>query len=308
MIGALRGKGNNVIHFIIGKDGLWAVEDQQPVAFSDAVPWLVNLAPDAVFIALHGGFGEDGHIQGLLDMLRLPYTGSGNAACALAMDKVRSKAVVQVQGVRVARHVTFDAESWRKDPAGATKLSREIAGMPCVIKAPCQGSSCGLAICFSDDTFVSLVDQVMPFDGHVMIEEYLKGVEVTCSVLDADPEGRIIALPVTEIRPKTSAYFDYEAKYTPGASEEITPAPLPEEIARKVGEMAILVHQTIGCSGWSRSDFIIDARGPVWLEVNTVPGLTGTSLFPQAAAAAGISYEDLMDLFVQEAIRRGPRY
>jgi D-alanine-D-alanine ligase len=141
-------------------------------------------------------------------------------------------------------------------------------------------------------------------EDNVFVEKFVKGTEVTCSVLDTDPSGRIRPLPLTEICPRTARFFDYEAKYTPGATEEITPARISDELTDDIMDMAAHVHEVMGCSGWSRSDFIIDEHGPVWIEVNTIPGMTATSLFPQAAAAAGISYEQLVASLVDDAIRR----
>jgi len=140
-----------------------------------------------------------------------------------------------------------------------------------------------------------------------MVEQFVKGTEVTCAVLEADDSRGILALPVTEIRPVTSAYFDYEAKYTPGASLEITPAEIAPEVAAEVQAMAVRVHEAVGCGIWSRSDFMIGPDGPVWIEVNTIPGMTPTSLFPQGAAAVGISYPQFIQMLIEAAIARQAR-
>ena len=305
---ALQTMGHVPIPVKIGQDGVWHLDSR---AFDDplaALAHLKSLSPDCVFIALHGGFGEDGHIQALLDWVAIPYTGSGSMACGLALDKVRAKAVAQSAGVPVSRHVAFDIRSWRGDSAEAIRLVRDVVGFPCVIKAPCQGSSVGLAMCPDESQLAGHVEAILPIEGRVMVEQYIAGREITCAVLDASEDGSLLPLPLTEIRPKRSAWFDYEAKYTPGACDEITPAPVDETARCKIAELAVLAHEALGCAGWSRSDFILREDGtPVWLEINTVPGLTETSLFPQAAAAAGISYELLVDLFVRDAIRRGPR-
>lgn len=308
VIRALRAMGHTPIPVQIDKNGAWSLDDRvfdEPLA---ACAHLKTLCPDCVFIALHGGFGEDGHIQALLDWIDMPYTGSGSMACGLALDKVRAKAVAQSAGVPVSRHVAFDARSWRGDQSEAWRLVRDVVGFPCVIKAPCQGSSVGLAMCPDETQLTGHVEQILPIEGRVMIEQYIAGRELTCAVLDASEDGSLLPLPLTEIRPKHAAWFDYEAKYTPGACDEITPAPVDEDARCRIAELAVLAHEALGCAGWSRSDFILREDGtPVWLELNTVPGLTETSLFPQAAAAAGISYELLVDLFVRDAIRRGIR-
>ena len=303
VVDALRGKGHAVVPVTIGKDGLWDFADASPLPFSDAVSRLAALRPDCVFIALHGGPGEDGRIQGLLDLMNLPYTTSGSLANALGMDKIRAKAIVAAAGVRVARQVDFDATAWRQDRSGLLARMRSDIGCPCVIKAPCQGSSCGMTINNDDATLPADIDAIMAVEGRVLVEEYICGTEVTCGVLDVVQGAVPRALPLTEIRPRKSAFFDYNEKYAADGAEEITPARIPEEVARMVSEMAVTAHRVIGCALWSRSDFMIGSQGPVWIEVNTVPGLTPTSLFPKAAAAVDIGYADLMELFVESAIR-----
>lgn len=288
---------------VIGRDGAWHIQEELPRSLYDALPRLRDLGIGCVFIALHGPFGEDGRMQGMLDLLDLPYTGSGCAASALAMDKVRCKAVVGAQGIRVAGHVALDRDTWTMDSGAVMEAVRSEIGFPCIIKPSRQGSSVGIAIPQNEDEFRTGVEKVLAVDEYIMVEAYVTGTEVTCAVLHAEEGGMIRPLPVTEIRPKTAAWFDYEAKYTPGATEEITPAQIPEQTAEMVREAAAYVHDIVGCRGWSRSDFIIDAKGPVWLEVNTVPGLTPTSLFPQAAAAAGISYQRMVSLFIEAALR-----
>lgn len=287
---------------LIHTNGKWEMGGQQ-LDLVDALPLLRDLAVDCVFIALHGPFGEDGRIQGLLDLLGLPYTGSGCAASALAMDKIRCKAVCQVQGIPVAGHIALDQPTWKADPQAVEDAVKTQIGFPCVIKAASQGSSYGIAMPQSLEEFAEGMEQVFSVDSHLMVETYVQGVEVTCSVLQTDPNGMIHPLPLTEIRPKSAKYFNFEAKYTPGATEEITPARIDPALADQVREIAVDVHQMVGCKGWSRSDFIIAPEGPIWIEVNTVPGLTETSLFPQAAQAAGISYSQLINLLIQDALR-----
>jgi D-alanine-D-alanine ligase len=303
VVDALRGKGHEAVPVTIGKDALWDFNDGAPLPFSVAVPHLAAIQPDCVFIALHGGPGEDGRIQGLLDLMDLPYTTSGSLGSALGMDKIRAKAIVAAAGGRVARQVDFDAAAWRQDRSGLLARLRGDIGSPCVIKAPCQGSSCGMAINNDETTLAADVDAIMAVEGRVLVEEYISGTEVTCGVLDVVPGATPRALPITEICPRKSAFFDYNEKYAADGAEEITPARIPEETARAVREMAVLAHRVVGCAVWSRSDFMIGPKGPVWIEVNTVPGLTATSLFPQAAAAVGINYAELMELFVESAIR-----
>ena len=301
---ALSASGYNPIEVLLQKDGLWHFPDAEPVPVKKAIEHLVKLDAACVFIALHGPNGEDGRMQGLLDCLGICYTGSGCAASALCMDKVRAKAVVDAAGIKIAPYFVFSHEEWLHNPRKIINRVEDEIGLPVVIKAPNQGSSCGMAIPHNEHDFTRDVDEIMPLENLVMVEQYVKGLEVTCSVLDIVARGEAHALPVTEIRPETSSFFDYYSKYTPGACQEITPARIGEHLAQKVQEAAVSAHKALGCCGWSRSDFIIDDNGPVWLEVNTVPGLTQTSLFPQAAAEIGIPYNELITLLVEDAMQR----
>jgi len=268
------------------------------------LPRLRALRVDCVFIALHGPFGEDGRIQGLLDVLGIPYTGSGCAASALAMDKIHSKAVARQAGVRVSDQFLLTREEWDANPDATLARVASEFGYPCLIKSPCQGSSIGMAIPKDAAQFKKSLLDVFMYGDLVMVERFIHGTEVTCAVLDTDPGKPPRALPVTEICPVESEFFDYHAKYTPGACNEITPARISPEATRKVQAIAERVHRVVGCKGFSRSDMILDGDDPVWIEVNTIPGMTETSLFPQAAAAAGISFQEMLTLFVEEALAR----
>jgi D-alanine-D-alanine ligase len=222
------------------------------------------------------------------------------------MDKVRCKAVVEAQGIRVAGHLALDRPTWAISVETVRQSVTEDLGFPCVVKPSAQGSSFGVTIVQDIEGFDAAMNAAFDVGEYVMVEEYVPGRELTCAVLDADPQERLRPLPVTEIRPKSGSFFDFEAKYTAGACEEITPADLDPEVAEQVAEMAAHVHEIVGCVGWSRSDFILGPEGPVWIEVNTIPGLTPTSLFPQAAAVEGISYGALAGMLVDDALRRAP--
>ncbi len=284
----------------ITKDGGWKLptHDGPPMPFASAMPALNSLSLDCVFIALHGPFGEDGRIQATLDLLRIPYTGSGSGASALAIDKTRSKAVVAEAGIGGAKQIEISAQEWDASRDKATSAIAEV-GFPCVVKSPCLGSSLGMAIVEDAAALPDAIALVREHGDRVMVERFVDGVELTCGVLDVG-EGAV-ALPVTEIRPLGDGYFDYKAKYTPGATDEITPAEIPEEVAHDVQAMALRAHEIIGCRGFSRSDVIWTGDELVWLEINTIPGLTKTSLFPQGAAAAGISFSELLGKLVDAA-------
>ncbi|MFO7974925.1 MAG: D-alanine--D-alanine ligase [Candidatus Hydrogenedentota bacterium] len=292
------------IPVIITPEGKWKILNDRPCHMTEALSRICEFDVQCIFIALHGPNGEDGRIQGVFDMLGIPYVGSGCGASALAIDKVRAKAVAAHAGISVARDRVVTRAQWDADHEAVLKGVHADLGFPCVLKSPCQGSSLGMAIPRGVGEFREALLNVLAFDDTVLIEEYLDGVEVTCSVLDATPGAPPQALPVTEICPVTATYFDYNAKYVAGATEEITPARIAPEITKQVQDIAVRVHAAIGCRGLSRSDMILVDERPVWFEVNTIPGMTETSLFPQAAAAAGISFPDLLDRLVQGSMKQ----
>ena len=288
----------------ITRSGEWVFPgpEREYLEISAAIPRLHALRPGCVFIALHGPFGEDGRMQGLLDLLGIPYTGSGCAASALAIDKVRSKIIAKQAGIDVADEVVFTHHEWEKDPDAIATRVEETIGFPCVVKSPLQGSSLGMGIPQSKDEFRSTVEEVFGFGYTIMAEKYIEGLEVTCGVLDLDEETGPVALPVTEIRPVKAKFFDYNAKYTPKAAQEITPANIEDALRDRIQDIAVRAHEAMGCRGFSRSDMIISSNDIVWLEVNTIPGFTETSLLPQAAEAAGISFSELVGKLVDAAL------
>ena len=294
----------DVTQVVITQEGHWKFPGEERLDIYHALPRLRELKVNCVFIALHGPFGEDGRMQGMFDAFGMPYTGSGCAASALAMDKIHSKAVARQAGVRVADQFLVTRQEWDADHAAIIARVERDFGYPCLIKSPCQGSSIGMAIPKDTAHFQASLLDVFMYGDLVMVEKFINGTEVTCAVLDVEPGKPPRALPVTEICPVESEFFDYHAKYTPGACNEITPARISEAATRRVQAVAERVHQVIGCAGFSRSDFILDGDDPVWIEVNTIPGMTETSLYPQAAAAAGISFQQMLGLFIEEALAR----
>lgn len=301
---ALVAAGYRVVAITILKDGRWQIGSEAPMPVFDGLCQLRNQHIDCIFLALHGSNGEDGRIQGLLDVLGYPYTGSGCASSALCMDKIRSKDVITAAGVPTAPKFCVTQADWQHSHEEVVNHVMDTMGLPVVLKSPCQGSSCGMAIPHNQHEFIRDMNEILPLEGIVMVEAFIQGLEVTCSVLDTITEQHPRALPVTEIRPGQSAFFDYYSKYTPGATREITPAHIGETLTLRVQELSVTAHKALGCRSWSRSDFILGENGPVWLEVNTLPGLTETSLFPQAAAAAGISYNELIVMLTEDAIER----
>lgn len=255
---------------------------------------------DCVFLALHGGQGEDGTIQALLDMVGVPYTGSGHLASALAMDKHLSKVVLRSAGVATA--------NWMMAPPDSSALNAEEVGRhldwPVVVKPSKQGSTVGLSIVREPGELASAVSEAFRFDDEVMIERFVPGQELTVGILG----GQV--LPAIEIQPVKELY-DYECKYTPGMAKEFV-AELSPEIESKLADQALKAFRALKLRGYARIDFRLDPHGQPWcLEANTLPGMTPTSLIPQAAAAAGVLFPDLCERIVQLALEsqahsRGP--
>jgi D-alanine-D-alanine ligase len=245
---------------------------------------------DVLFLALHGGRGEDGTVQAILDLFGIPYTGSGHLASALAMDKDLSKRIARDHGVASA--------AWLMAPATAAHV-RSAVGFPCIVKPSKQGSSVGMTLVSRSRDLTKALTLAARYDDEVMIERYVDGREFTIGVLgDA-------ALPVVEIRPKHKL-FDYECKYTPGMAEELAPAPIDRELAVTLQDAALRVHRALKLGGYSRIDFRADADGEIFfLEANTLPGLTANSLIPKAARAAGMSFPVLCETICRLA--RGTR-
>jgi D-alanine-D-alanine ligase len=246
---------------------------------------------DAALIIMHGRGGEDGSMQGLLDLLEIPYQGSGVLASALAMNKELSKAIYQLAGLQVPAALSFQRDKAPSPPEIKAKL-----GLPVVIKPVNEGSSIGISKAPTLEALKTGLAAAFALDNRVLVEEFIPGTEVTGGVLgNADLQ----TLPLVEIIPTDKYdFFDYEAKYLPGASHEICPARLSPELTQRAQECALTAHQALGCRGYSRTDMIIRDQNIYVLETNTIPGMTATSLFPQGAKAAGIEFPDLLDTLI----------
>jgi D-alanine-D-alanine ligase len=241
--------------------------------------------PDVVFNALHGRYGEDGCVQGLLNMLALPYTHSGLLASALAMDKPAAKRLFEAAGLPVARHVVVTR---------AELLSGDPLPRPYVVKPINEGSSVGVAIVREGDNNLPFSDSHWPYAEHVMVEAFVPGTELTVAVMGDRP------LAVTEIR-SARAFYDYAAKYEAGGSQHLIPAPVAEPIYRRALDISLAAHNALGCRGVSRADLRFDGKEVYLLEINTQPGMTPTSLVPEQAAHCGYSFEDLVLWMVDHA-------
>jgi D-alanine-D-alanine ligase len=257
---------------------------------------------DFAFILLHGLFGEDGSVQGMLDLLDIPYQGSGILGSAVAMDKNLAKILYRTVDIPVADWCIVD----HVDDARRTEMIAEY-GLPLVIKPVRDGSSLGLTIARTEEQVTSGIEQALKNDHRVMVERFIKGREITVSVLGNDDA---VALPVIEIIPgEEYEFFDYNAKYLPGASTEICPAEIDSDLALAAQRYGVAAHKVLQLSGYSRTDIIIDEDKALYiLETNTIPGMTETSLFPQAAKAFGLDYPRVLERLIElgiEAHKKG---
>ncbi|MGE0452039.1 MAG: D-alanine--D-alanine ligase [Vicinamibacteria bacterium] len=252
---------------------------------------------DVAFLALHGRYGEDGTLQGLLEILGVPYVGSGTLASALAMDKPMAKTVLAAAGIPVPAGALVERAAFAREREAVLAAAR--AWLPAVVKPACEGSSIGMSLVERGEQLGPALQEAFRFDRRALVEERLAGTEITVGVVG---NRELQALPVVEIVPKR-AFFDYRAKYDPSLSEEICPARIPPAAAESARDLALRAHRALGCRGLSRSDFILTAeRGPVLLELNTMPGMTVNSLLPKAARAAGIAFPDLLERLIALAL------
>lgn len=255
---------------------------------------------DVVFNGLHGGAGEDGTVQAVLDYLRIPYTGSGAEAAALAMDKQRAKVLASAAGVPAPRGVALGRGALA---AGTLEQTvRETVGLPCVVKPNAQGSSVGLTVLASFQQLDEAAARAFALDDTILVESYIEGREITQAFLDGVPDA-----PVLEIRPKSGLY-DYFHKYQSGSSEYLVPAPIPDDVAAAVRESARRTVDALGLSVYARVDFRLDPDGHHYLlEANTLPGMTANSLVPKALAHVGVDYNELIDRILRLSLARYSR-
>lgn len=253
---------------------------------------------DVAFILLHGLYGEDGTVQGFLDLLGIPYQGAGVLGSAMAMDKNLSKIMYRLHGLPVA-----DWEMARPQDAQAPARLLERLHLPLVIKPVRAGSSIGMSIATTEKELGEGIRAAYEQDSQVMVEQFVKGREVTAGVLGND---ELVALPLVEIIPnKEFQFFDYTAKYQAGASRELCPAPIDAELTAKAQQFALAAHRALQLRGYSRTDMIVTDEGDITLlETNTIPGMTPTSLLPQAAAVHGLEFQALLERLIELAMEK----
>lgn len=255
---------------------------------------------DLVFPALHGPFGEDGRLQGMLDMIGVPYVFSGTLASALAMDKHKTKIIAKNGGLIVAKDIILNKPSGRgKTEYDLKKIIGELS-FPAVIKPVELGSSVGASIANNMKELEKGIALAFKHGGRIMLEQYIAGRELSVAVIGDEQKAK--PLPVIEIIPKISSWFDYKAKYEAGGSREVCPAEIPDNVKNKAQKFAVKIFKLIGCKDAARADFIWSKKNNkiYFLEINTIPGMTQTSLAPQAAKAAGMDFSEFLDKLIKK--------
>ena len=255
---------------------------------------LAESKAEVVFNAVHGLYGEDGRLQTLLEIREMPYTGSGMIASVSCMDKAITKRMLRDAGISTPACLIVN-----KKESGIKEKIMQRFSLPVVIKPASQGSSIGVEIVKEENQLDEALANAFKYSRDILVEEFISGKELTVSMMQKD--GEVVALPVIHIAPHSGTY-DYHSKYTKGATEYICPADLDEETTKKVQEISKQAYEVLGCSGVARADVMLDEEGNGYvLEINTVPGMTATSLVPKAAAAAGISFPELCNIILQSA-------
>lgn len=283
---SLSGLGHDVIQLDLGPD---------------LVTRLSGARPEVAFIALHGTEGEDGTIQALLELLGIPYTGPGVAACRLSADKDLTKHVLRRAGIRTPDWVTYSEAEIRDFGAASTfAIAADLLGLPLAVKPTAQGSSLGVRFVTGPDEIPDALMTAFSYGSSALVETWVGGRELAVSILDAE------ALPVVEAVPTESATYDFEARYEVGGASFTCPARLSPDDERAVRETALAANEAVGCTGFSRVDVILGEDGPSVLEVNAIPGMTETSLLPQAAEAAGIGFDELVERMIELAVAGSP--
>lgn len=280
----------------ISRLGLWNIDGDE-IGFGEAIKWLEANA-DVVLLAVHGTFGEDGTLQAALELHDIPFTGSSAVASLLAIDKIVSGELFQASGLTIPKTIMLDIDN------AQSALDKIKAMLPVVIKPVRQGSSVGVSLVKDAESIQAACDLAMEHDHEIMVQEYIDGREVSCGVMHDPAKNELIALPPTEIIIKNGEFFDYNEKYSADGAEEITPADMPEELIAEIQAVARRAHEILGCSGYSRTDIIVRGKELVVIEINTLPGMTETSILPRQAAAAGMGFDQVLDMLIDNALAK----
>ncbi len=277
----------------IDKEGDWGIEPEE-----------LKEKFDIVFIALHGKYGEDGTAQVELEAVDMPYTGSNSQVSALCMNKYLSLQLLQDAGLRIPQTLLLENNDWQKNPEVVVQKAKLFVEPPYVIKPNRSGSSLDMIISGDSEDIEPTLERLFKKHRDLIIQPFIDGREVTCGVLDHGVARSAYSLPVTEIKPKLSHFFNYDSKYQVGGAEEVTPAEMSDAWLHEIEKISRRTHMLLGCRGLSRVDLIISQEGKVYvLEVNTIPGLTETSLLPQEAEEKGISFSELIDRVIQAGLK-----
>jgi D-alanine-D-alanine ligase len=288
--------GHEVLEVRIARSGAWQHDD----AALTLEPGSGLLGADAVFPVLHGPFGEDGTVQGLLELLDVPYVGAGVLASALCMDKVVFKEVLAAAGVPQVGYVAVREPRWQSEPS-AVRAELAALGLPLFVKPARLGSSVGIVKVTEADEIDGALETAFGHDGLVIVEAFSSGLEIECSVLGlAEPAA---SLP-GEIVLKGADWYDYEAKYSPGGMELVVPARIPDAVAEEVRRLAVETFVRVGCAGLARVDFFVEGDRVIVNELNTMPGFTQTSVYPKLWEASGVSFPELCDRLLGVARER----
>ena len=268
----------------------------------DLISQLRDASPDVAFIAMHGRDGEDGTVQELLEILDIPYTGSGVVACVRATDKVLAKHLMIEAGIPTPEFFAFSETAFRElGAADALPAIEERLEFPIVVKPSSQGSALGIKFARSASDVPAALVAAFSYDSRVLLERHIDGRDLAVSILDGEP------LPVVEAVPVGDGFYDFEARYEIGRTEFVCPAELPDGVTEQAQELAVRTYRLLGCSAFGRVDLMLGGDGELTvLEANPIPGLTETSLLPQAAEAAGISFDELVGRIVELALERAP--
>lgn len=302
----LRERGHEAIELTLARDGRW-LHGADPVGLT---PGGGLLGADCVFPVLHGPGGEDGSVQGLLELLDVPYVGSGVLASALMLDKLAAKDSMAAAGIAQVRYVAVTAARWVADPDAITVAAAALP-RPWWVKAACGGSSLGMEPVDDPAGLGPAIERCLQFDHRVIIEGSARGAEIECAVLGGPPGESRVSLP-GQIVVNTGGWYDHEAKYTPGGMDLLVPAPLPPAVAEEVRELCLRAYAHADCHGLARVDCFVDLAapgGPVVLlnEINTLPGFTATSVYSRLWEASGLPYGELLDALLDAALQRPRR-
>lgn len=294
----------DILDIKISKDGIWIDQaTAQEHTEEDGLKYLEENHVDLVFIIIHGEYGEDGTIQKLLETRGLKFVGSGSHPSSVAMDKVASSRILSDSKLNVPSYISINIEEWKDSSEKFITAVVDAFSFPVVVKPVDRGSSVGITIVAKQDDLESALTQSFEYSNNVMAQEFIKGREFTCAVIEG-ANGEVTPLVPTEILfDRNHDFFDYSAKYVPGASIEVTPPNLPAEKISEIQRSAVRAHVSLNCSHISRSDFLLADDVLYILEVNTLPGMTETSLLPQGAEAAGIAFPMLLEILIEAALR-----